>query len=44
MKELRMCVRREEEERNRVYKKFGKKDYKNMKVMRGVEDIWLTNI
>jgi hypothetical protein len=25
MKELRMCVRRGEEERNRVYKKFGKK-------------------
>ena len=39
-----MRVRRGEEETNRVYKKCEKKDYKNMKVMRGVEDRWITYI
>jgi hypothetical protein len=44
MKELRMRVRMGEAETNSVYKKWEKKDYKNMKVMRGVEDRWVTYI
>jgi hypothetical protein len=44
MKNLRMSVRREEEESHRVYKKWEKNDYKNMKVVRGVEGRWITYI
>jgi hypothetical protein len=44
VKNLRIHVRRGEEETNRVYKKWENNDYRNMKVMRRVEDRWITYI
>jgi hypothetical protein len=44
MKNQRMRLRKGEEGTNRAYKKWEKKDYKNMKGMRGVEDKWITYI
>jgi hypothetical protein len=42
MKKLRTRVRKGEEETNKVYKKWEKKYYKYMKVMRGEEQRWRT--